>query len=173
MPHGEAQPIARSSAARVGIDGVDGAGKTTSADELRNLGHPTERLHVDDFFNPPEVRYRLGRHSSEGFWLDSYDHESLGLAVGQKRATILIVDGLFVHRDELVALWNYSVFLDVSFDISVPRMVARDGTNPDPSHASQHRSVEGQKIYFRECSPWDRATLVIDNSNLSAPHIRF
>jgi uridine kinase len=63
---------------RVAIDGVDGAGKTTFADELAGVLEPSGRevirASVDGFHNPREVRYRLGRGSPEGFYRDSYDY---------------------------------------------------------------------------------------------------
>jgi hypothetical protein len=66
---------------RVGIDGVDGAGKTMFADELRDLlahsGRPLIRATVDGFHNPKPVRYRLGRSSPEGFYRDSFDYGTL------------------------------------------------------------------------------------------------
>lgn len=160
---------------KVGIDGVDGSGKTTFAEalgaELRSQNCPTERLHADDFLSPPEIRHRLGQQSPEGFWLDSYDLPALASAVAQPRETVLLVDGLFLHRDELVDLWDLSIFLDVPFEVSVSRMSTRDGTEPDPLHESQKRYVEGQKIYFHECSPLTRATLVIDNSDFERPYL--
>jgi len=62
---------------RVGIDGVDGAGKTTFADELAAalapFGRPVIRAGVDGFHHPRAVRYRRGRESPEGFFRDSYD----------------------------------------------------------------------------------------------------
>lgn len=63
---------------RVGIDGVDGAGKTHFADELPGMlsasGRPLIRASVDGFHNPRAVRYRRGRNSPEGFYRDSYDY---------------------------------------------------------------------------------------------------
>ena len=62
----------------VGVDGVDGSGKTTFADELaRTLegrGDRSLRVSLDDFHHPRSIRHRLGRDSPEGFWLDSYDY---------------------------------------------------------------------------------------------------
>jgi uridine kinase len=62
---------------RVGIDGVDGSGKTTFADalaeQLTSLGRDVVRIRADDFLNPRAVRHRRGRDSPEGFFLDSYD----------------------------------------------------------------------------------------------------
>ncbi|HEX9419266.1 MAG TPA: hypothetical protein VGA81_09425, partial [Methylomirabilota bacterium] len=66
---------------RVGIDGVDGAGKTTFADELRDRlvssGRPLIRAGVDWFHHPKPVRYRRGRYSPEGHYRDSYDYAAL------------------------------------------------------------------------------------------------
>jgi uridine kinase len=146
--------------ARVGVDGVDGAGKTTFADELaRSLeafGRRTIRASVDGFHNPRSVRYRLGRCSPEGYFLDSYDYPALmealldplapggscryrtsvfdhasdsPVSVPEQRACpgeILIFDGIFLHRPELEDKWAFSIFLDVAFDVSIARCARRD-----------------------------------------------
>ena len=56
----------------VGIDGVDGAGKTTLADDLAQRlaleGRQLIRASIDDFHRPRELRYRRGRDSPEGFY---------------------------------------------------------------------------------------------------------
>ncbi|MBE1463782.1 uridine kinase [Kibdelosporangium phytohabitans] len=66
---------------RVGVDGVDGAGKTTFADELADAitptGRPTIRAGVDGFHHPRHVRHRRGRDSPDGFFHDSYDYAQL------------------------------------------------------------------------------------------------
>ncbi len=65
---------------RVAIDGVDGAGKTMFADALAPQvaakGRAVIRASVDDFHNPRAIRYARGRHSPDGFFLDSYDYGS-------------------------------------------------------------------------------------------------
>ena len=79
-----AQAVARAAGhgvTRVGIDGVDGAGKTHFADELGDVlrvsGRSVIRASVDGFHNPRAIRYRMGRDSPEGFFRDSYDYEQL------------------------------------------------------------------------------------------------
>lgn len=66
---------------RVAIDGVDGAGKTTLADELvrplRERGRPVLRASIDRFHNPRAVRYRRGPTSPEGYYRDSFDYQAL------------------------------------------------------------------------------------------------
>jgi uridine kinase len=188
---------------RVGIDGVDGAGKTVFADHLAAVlsaaGRPVVRVSVDDFHHPRAVRHRRGRLSPEGFWLDSYDYPALCRRVldpfgpGESRryqpachdlasdqqlespvgsappGAVLVIDGLFLHRDELDGVWDLSVFLQAPFAVSVARMAVRDGSHPDPKHPSVVRYVEGQRLYFDVCRPWERADLVVDASDLDAP----
>jgi uridine kinase len=48
-------------------------------------------------------------------------------------------------------------------------MAVRDGSHPDPKHPSVVRYVEGQRLYFDVCRPWERADLVVDASDLDAP----
>ncbi len=73
--------VERSHPVRVGIDGVDAAGKTTLADELvaplGAAGRPVVRAGIDSFHHPSQVRYRRGRDSPEGYLLDSFDHDAL------------------------------------------------------------------------------------------------
>lgn len=154
---------------------------------------------VGDFHHRRAARHRRGRDSPEGFWLDSYDYEALvhnvlepfGLG-GSRRyrpavhdlrtdevldlarrtaapGTVLIVDGLFLHRDELVEFWDFSVFLDAPFAVTVARMARRDGSHPDPEHPSISRYVGGQRLYFAACAPHERADVVIDNQDVTRP----
>ncbi|MFC8934526.1 AAA family ATPase [Rhodococcus sp. NPDC057135] len=177
----------------VAIDGVDGSGKTTFAKNLAAQlnTRPAIVIHVDDFLNPSEIRHSRGRQSPEGFWLDSYDYDALErhvldpLAPGGSReyrqrrdsdanlvaadGAIVLVEGLFLHRDELASRWDYSIFLDVPFGITAQRMNLRDGTNADPGHPSMNRYVGGQRLYFAAAKPRTRADCVIDNSHPNVP----
>jgi uridine kinase len=197
--------IAAGAVRRVGIDGVDGAGKTIFADELagalRELGRPAVRVSLDGFHNLRQVRYRRGRSSPEGFWLDSYDYASFrghvlapfepGGSRRYRRAirdvstdravdaevehappeAILVVDGLFLHRDELSDCWDFSVFLSVPFEVTFERMSRRNGFPPDPEDPANHRYVRGQQLYLAACAPESRADLVIDNTDPASPQV--
>ncbi|RZU50853.1 uridine kinase [Krasilnikovia cinnamomea] len=168
---------------------------------VKAIGRPVVRVSLDDFLNTRTVRYRQGRASPRGFWEDSYNYERFERDVlvpfapgGSRRyrsvayelktdsvlhperrsaepATVLVVDGLFLHRDELAPVWDLSVFLDVPFSVTARRMALRDGSDPDPEHPTMHRYVEGQRIYFRACSPQQRAAILIDNRDIDAPRV--
>ncbi|MCT9812328.1 hypothetical protein N0K08_16930 [Acidovorax sp. Be4] len=190
---------------RVGIDGVDGAGKTRFADGLAQAlelqGVKAIRASVDGFHHPRAVRYQRGRFSSEGFYRDSYDYACLKrvlldpLSPGgsgdyrcaafdhqtdapvdaqlqtAKAGEILVFDGIFLHRPELRAYWDLSVFLAVGFEQSIPRLGARDGGSMDPLAQANRRYVDGQLRYLQDCAPAQAATVVVDNNDWSRPQV--
>lgn len=114
---------------RVAVDGVDGAGKTTFADELaaalHERGRTVIRASVDGFHAPREVRYQRGRASPEGFYRDSYDYAGLRSALldplgpgGSGRYRTAILDHVTdapVGMPELVAAEGSIFILDGLF----------------------------------------------------------
>lgn len=194
---------ARAGRALVAIDGVGASGKSTFAAALarRVDARTVVVLHVDDFFNPSQVRHARGRYSPEGFWLDSYSYEALiasalrPLSVGgdglysaasfdpmadrvvlskQARArddALVLVEGTFLHRDELVRFWDCSIYLDVSFAEAARRMARRNGVEVDPEPGLTSRYNGAQRVYFDAAAPWTRASLVVDNTDLDNPRI--
>ena len=171
------------------------------AGALRARGRPVVQVSADGFHRVRAERHRRGTRSPEGFWLDSYDYPALIENVlrpfgpgGSRRYraavhdvgtdavldppwltapadAVLVVDGLFLQRDELAGCWDFTIFLTVPFAVTAARMAVRDGSHPDPGHPSVARYVGGQRLYFAACRPWERADLVIDNSDLARPRI--
>jgi uridine kinase len=185
----------------VAVDGFDGAGKTVLADQLAEVvaaRRDVMRVSIDGFHRPEAERKRRGR-GAETFYADSYDYGSFrravvepfrqGLpvtpavhdvdrdvavhpdAVGVGPDTVLLVDGIFLQRPELVDVWDATVWVDVPFEVSVPRGNARLGVghDPDPEAASNARYVGGQRLYLAEADPRARATWVFDNTDLERP----
>lgn len=183
--------------ALVAVDGVDGSGKTTFASALAERYAAADRpclvVHLDDFLHPRAARHRLGRHSPEGFFLDTYDLPTFTAMVldplrrpGPARVVarafdhvadarvhvdpvivpdhgVVVVEGMFLHRESLRGHWHLSVFLDVPFDVTARRMAARDGNEPDPDHPSMRRYVGGQRLYLAQCDPRAAADLVLES----------
>ncbi|HEX6357816.1 uridine kinase [Actinophytocola sp.] len=167
--------------------------------ELSARGATVIRVSADGFLNPPRTRHRRGRDSPEGFYRDSFDYgrmvrllldplspggngeyirevydvrrerEVRRLPELAQDDAILVFDGIFTHRDELRRYWDYSVWLEVPFDISIPRAAQRGVGNPDPRSPKNRRYIDGQKLYMAECHPRERATVVIDNADLTNP----
>jgi len=139
----------------VGIDGPDGAGKTTLAGRLTDtLQVKTLRACVDGFNRPRAQRYRRGELSADGYYLDSFDYPALrnecllpflggesalrtsacdqdgdvrqNITVAVPSRAVLVVDGVFLLRPELRELWTLSVYLRVSADETLRRAHRRD-----------------------------------------------
>lgn len=200
----------------VAVDGPSGTGKSTFADELgrtlTDLNKTVVRASIDSFHRPRAQRYRLGKHSPEGYYRDSHDLPALRQHLLEPFATgtgpvrravfdepsdrpldapvepvplgaILIFDGLFLHRPELVAHWHLTVYLiaddrrEVAWhdylksdlpddpdarDLEIARRVAQ---------GRRARYVDGHALYEREAAPVDRANLVIDNDDLTWPKL--
>jgi uridine kinase len=166
---------------------------------LGAAGRPTIRASVDGFHHPRAVRYQRGRDSPEGFFRDSYDYHRLKealldplspggsgryrLAAFDHRAdrpvheperlasseAILLFDGIFLHRPELRAYWDWSIFLQVAFHVSIPRGAQRGEGSPDPASPANRRYVEGQELYLATCDPMTRAAVVVNNDDLAQP----
>jgi len=88
--------------------------------------------------------------------------------------SILIFDGIFLHRKELIDYWDFSIFLKVSRQETLKRIFKRDKKgSTDIKASSNKRYVEGQKIYFEKEKPMQKATIIIDNENFDKPKIIF
>ncbi|MBN2334339.1 uridine kinase [Candidatus Bathyarchaeota archaeon] len=193
---------------RVAIDGVDAAGKTMFADELRpNLeakGREVIRASIDGFHNPRKLRYIRGRLDPEGYYIDSFNYRALLEQLLQplgpagslnyrtqafdyridravdapvkkaRRDSVLLFDGVFLLRPELVNLWDLRIYLDVTFEESLRRGLERDpGNATEIEEQYMSRYIPGQKLYHIHCSPPRKADIVIDNNDVSHPKITY
>ena len=154
--------------ARVAIDGVDAAGKSTLAGELASRLPEAIRLSADDFLRPPEERYRQGRSSPVGYYEDSFDHSRLRRAVLASNA-LLLVDGIFLLRRELNDLWDFRIFVQIDLDESIRRGIARDGR--DKEELYRRRYVPAQRCYLEDVRPARLANVVVDNTDVTCPSI--
>ncbi|GEL94747.1 hypothetical protein CCO02nite_14050 [Cellulomonas composti] len=172
------------------------------ADVLRTGGTEVVRVSIDGFHRPRSQRYARGADSPEGYFLDSYDLDRFRADVLDPfapdgsceyrtaahdvrtdealdpprlragRRCVLLVDGIFLHRDELVDAWDLSVYLAVPTAVTYARMAVRDGCPADPADPANRRYVQGQRLYDERCAPAARAHLVVDNTDLAAPTLR-
>lgn len=168
------------------------------------LGSPVMRASIDGFHNPRSVRYARGKASPEGFYFDSFNLAELRNALldplrpggsglyrtaafdhrtdapidlptlSAQSGSVLLFDGIFLHRPELRDIWDFSVFLDVDREETLRRCLAREGIegiSSDPSDPVHARYVQGQEIYLKACNPKEQATIVIDNNDLERPFL--
>lgn len=196
---------------RVAIDGVDGSGKTTLADELvdpiRRLGREVIRASVDGFHHRQAVRYVRGHDSPEGYFGASFNYaalrrellEPLGPTGDRRFRTavfdyrsdrsveaplrlaredaVLLFDGVFLLRPELDGLWDVTLWLDVPFEVTVERAVARDarcGVDLALLRGKyERRYIPGQRLYLDQFQPNEQVDIVFGNADFERPNVRF
>lgn len=72
---------------------------------------------------------------------------------------ILVVDGVFLNRQELAGLWNYSIWL------STPLLES----GSEPGDAEVARNSAADEAYLKDANPSEKATTIIDNQDLDHP----
>jgi uridine kinase len=166
---------------------------------IERSGQPVVRASIDGFHRPRKERIALGPESPEGYFHDSFDDPALRaslldpLGPGGKREfrrrvfdfrtdqpvagptevapanAVLVLDGVFLLRSELIDLWDFSVFVAVPFAETRRRAAARDlarfGNEEDLLHRYAVRYVPGQQIYFRLAQPQTKADAVWFNED--------
>jgi len=123
----------------IGINGLDCAGKTTFALDLKQqleaIGRKTKLFHVDDFNNKGVQQRVYAAHASgefsnemfERYYNESVDYSALASAV--TAATLpnqtVIVEGVFLYKPVLSHLFDYKVFLECDAGVARSRYAER------------------------------------------------
>lgn len=172
---------------------------------LRARGRPVIRASVDGFHRPRAERYRRGAASPEGYYLDAFDtaalRDALLLPLGPAGSrwyrrgsfdfhtdrpvhapleeapadAVLVVDGVFLLRPELVAHWDYRIFVEVPFAVALERALRRDlalfGSAQAVRVRYQQRYIPGQRLYFAAAQPQERADAIVRNEDPANPEL--
>jgi uridine kinase len=167
---------------RIGVDGVDGAGKTRLAEELAqeltSRLRPAVRVSLDQFERGKAERYERGDLSPEGYYLDAFD-------LGRFRAHVLsidgppdltiVVDGVFLQRPELADLWDATVWVEADLEVAAERGAERNRVwfdSLDETHERYRiRYLPAQRRYIEEQRPHERARFVLRNTDLTEPEL--
>ncbi len=173
------------------------------AGAIKAQGRPIIRATIDGFHKPRSERYRRGRYSPEGYYHDSFDYQSVrdelleqlgpGGSLRFRTATfdyradsfvyealqtassdaVLLFDGIFLLRPELNDYWDFRIFIDVEFDVSLGRALLRYEAQHDSlegvREAYERRYIPGQRLYLDEAKPPELADVVVDNNDLDRP----
>jgi uridine kinase len=175
------------------------------AERLEALERQAIRASIDDFAQPSDIRYRRDPETGDSYFLDAFDYPSARRVLldplgphGDRRFrvasfdilsdryvdtplrtadvnAILLCDGVFLQRPELEECWDFRVWVDAPFDVTVPRAVTRDATRGFDAAARrsryERRYVPGQQLYLARCRPRERADVVCNNTDPSAPSL--
>ncbi|MFD0971271.1 nucleoside/nucleotide kinase family protein [Plantactinospora endophytica] len=174
---------------------------------LRARGREVIRASIDNFMLPRVVRYRRGRSSPDACYRDSFDYGALrrvlldplgpggdrryrpavydwhaDTALSEPPATasvhaVLLVDGVFLQRPELVDLWDLRIFVSASSERLVERARIRDLARLDSVAEVERRFrlryLPAQELYFAESRPAERADIVVHNDEVQRPGWEF
>ncbi len=161
--------------------------------QLQDAGIPVTLLHIDDFIHPKAIRYnpnypewecyyhlqwrydylckqilqplrRVGALDTliERYQLDqdSYTHSSLHIPAG----SIVILEGVFLQRQELAGIFDLMVYVDVPEAIRLQRVLERDGYIGDKDAIAAkyaHRYFPAEHHYIAEYAPSEHADIVL------------
>ncbi|MEU7004875.1 cytidylate kinase family protein, partial [Nonomuraea sp. NPDC046570] len=172
---------------------------------LRAQGRDVIRATVDDFLFPRAQRYRRGQFSAEGCYFDAHDHNALRQVLldplgpgGDRRfqhtvydrdtdiplspptttATehaVLLFDGVFLMRPELIDWWDLRIFMSVDFEQTIDRALTRGMALAGSADAAEierswrDRYIPSQQLYFATARPTDHADIIVYNDQLQRP----
>jgi len=174
---------------------------------MKERGVKVIRACIDGFHNPAKTRYSMGKDSGEGYYTKSFNHDAIinkllkPLGPGGSRRcikavydfradkpikpksekagknSVLLFDGVFLMRPELIGFWDYKIWLDINFDTVLKRAVKRDlyllGSGDKVRERFLKRYIPGQKIYIEAVDPCSTADIVIKNANPEKPGILY
>lgn len=163
------------------------------------------RISVDDFMNERKIRRTPSSSEGESCYLYTFnfdafkqyvlkplspsgnriykmkvfDHatDKADVSVDEEASSeaIVIIDGVFLFRDDLIDYWSLKVLLEVDDKMIIERGVKRDaGRIGNYDKAKQqyiNRYVASQAIYYEQAHPYQRADIVINNDDYLAPQI--
>jgi uridine kinase len=166
----------------VAVDGLTGSGTAGFADELaeafRRAGVPVVRASIDAF----QVAEPDGDAGPSRFYAEAYDYAAFtdrlarpfrrekpfALAPGAEPQdlegdAVLIVDGVFLLRPELIGAWSSTVVLFVPAD----EAFARAGLDPASVRA------QAEHLYLDRVQPRVKAIANVDNTDPEHPRRTF
>ena len=123
---------------------------------LRAQGRDVIRATIEGFLFPKAQRYRRGEYSPEGCYFDNHDYDALNRTLldplgpgGDRRFqhavydrttdtalspqvstapadAVLVFDGVFLQRPELIDRWDLRIFVSTAFEETVDRALIRE-----------------------------------------------
>jgi uridine kinase len=170
---------------------------------LRSRGRQVIRSSIESFLLPRAQRYRRGEDSPEGCYEDSFDFDGLHRVLldplgpnGDRRFQqavydrdtdtalsppvttaaadgVLLFDGVFLLRPELIDRWDLRIFVSAAFEETLARARVRDlaslGSAARVEQRFRNRYRPSQQHYFDTVRPTDLADIVVYNDEPERP----
>ena len=169
---------------------------------VREQGRDVIRATIDDFLFPRAQRYPRGEYSAEGCYFDTHDYDALNRVLldplgptGDRRFqhtaydrtadtalsppvttagadAVLLFDGVFLMRPELIDRWDLRIFVSTALEKTVDRAVIRERRVSPPAEVERRwreRYIPAQQFYFATVRPTDHADIVLHNDEPQHP----
>ena len=169
---------------------------------LREQGRDVIRATIDDFLFPRARRYARGEYSAEGCYFDTHDYDALKRVLldplgpgGDRRFqravydrtadtalsppvttaavdAVLVFDGVFLMRPELIDRWDLRIFVSTSLEKIVDRAVIRErpvSSRVEVERRWRERYIPSQQLYFATVRPTHHANIVVHNDQPQRP----
>lgn len=173
------------------------------ATALEYRGKKVIRTSIDHFHNPKIIRYKQGKDSAIGYYKDAHDYKSfmekllvpLGpsgnlryqpasfnlerdeyMSSNEESATedsVLIVDGTFIFKREMINQFDFKIFVETDFEIARKRGAKREekafGSLIKAEEIFKKRYHAASKLYLEEHAPQLFSDIVVNNDDIDYP----
>jgi uridine kinase len=169
---------------------------------LQEQGREVIRATIEGFLFPRAQRYRRGEYSAEGCYFDTHDFDALRRVLldplgpgGDRRyqravydrgtdrvmppaATtaspdaVLLFDGVFLLRPDLIDRWDLRIFVSAPFEDTIARALVRERgvlSADDVERRWRERYIPSQQFYFATVRPTDHADILVYNDVFQRP----
>jgi uridine kinase len=85
---------------------------------------------------------------------------------------VLVFDGVFLMRPELIDRWELRVFVSTALEKTVQRAVVRErrvSSRADVERRWRERYIPSQQLYFATARPADHADIIVHNDEPQQP----
>jgi uridine kinase len=162
----------------VGINGIDCSGKTTFAKAMSKYFsyYKIENDHLDiDNFNNPAIESETYKSFVSGSWgkkdlnkyyelIINYSDAIRAVSESQKKYPLVILEGIFIYKPQLVNLFDLKIYLDIDISLGRKRFAKRSSLKQDkrPFEIYDEIWMLSHIRYESEIHPKRISDLVID-----------
>ena len=169
----------------VGINGIDCSGKTTFAKAMSKYFsyYKIVNNHLDiDTFNNPAIESETYKAFVSGSWgeedlnkyyelIINYSDAIRAVSESKKKYSIVILEGIFIYKLQLVDLFDLKIYLDIDISLGRKRFAKRRSLKRDkrPFDIYDKIWMLSHIKYDSEVHPKQISDLVIDYNDESKP----
>lgn len=168
----------------IGIDGCGGSGKSTLANSLLMHCSDVTVVHMDDFYLPSaqridihpvekpigadfdwmrmltEVIEPLSQNKEGCYQRYDWENDILSEWHSVPIGGIVVIEGVYTLRNELIAKFDYTIWIDCPRDVRLARGLMRDGEGAREMWVNNWMIAED--LYVEKHKPREKAHLIVN-----------